>query len=44
MLGEMADALLLGSQRVRPEKLLDAGFKFRFDSLEPALRAALAKT
>jgi uncharacterized protein (TIGR01777 family) len=44
MLGEMADALLLGSQRVRPEKLIGAGYKFRFDSLEPALRAALAKT
>jgi uncharacterized protein (TIGR01777 family) len=44
MLGEMADALLLGSQRVRPEKLLGAGYKFRFDSLEPALRAALAKS
>jgi uncharacterized protein (TIGR01777 family) len=43
MLGEMADALLLGSQRVRPEKLIGAGYKFRFDSLEPALRAVLAK-
>jgi NAD dependent epimerase/dehydratase family enzyme len=39
----MADALLLGSQRVRPEKLLGAGYKFKFDHLEPALRAALAK-
>ena len=44
MLGEMADALLLGSQRVRPEKLVEAGYKFRFADLEPALRAALAKT
>jgi uncharacterized protein (TIGR01777 family) len=44
MLGEMADALLLGSQRVRPEILIEAGYKFRFDDLEPALRAALAKT
>lgn len=43
MLGEMADALLLGSQRVRPEKLLGAGYKFQFDRLELALRAALAE-
>ena len=43
MLGEMADALLLGSQRVHPEKLLRTGYKFKFDPLEPALRAALAK-
>jgi uncharacterized protein len=42
MLGEMADALLLGSQRVRPEKLIGAGYKFRFENLEPALQAALA--
>lgn len=39
--GDMADALLLSSQRVRPERLLAAGYKFRFDSLEPALRAIL---
>jgi len=43
MLGEMADALLFGSQRVRPKKLLEAGYKFQFDHLEPALRAALAR-
>ncbi|MGB0036097.1 MAG: TIGR01777 family oxidoreductase [Candidatus Acidiferrales bacterium] len=41
MLGEMADALLLVSQRVRPEKLLAAGYRFQFASLEPALRAIL---
>ena len=44
MLGEMADALLLGSQRVRPEKLLESGYKFRFEKLEPALQATLAKS
>ena len=44
MLGEMADALLLGSQRVLPEKLLGSSYKFRFEHLEPALRAVLAKT
>jgi uncharacterized protein (TIGR01777 family) len=43
MLGEMADALLLGSQRVRPDKLLGSSYKFRFEHLEPALRAALVK-
>lgn len=40
-MGEMADALLLGSDRVVPEKLLAAGFSFRFQILEPALRAAV---
>jgi uncharacterized protein (TIGR01777 family) len=43
MLGEMAEALLLGRQRVRPEKLLNSNYKFRFEHLEPALCAALAK-
>jgi uncharacterized protein (TIGR01777 family) len=40
-LGEMADALLLSSQRVQPERLISAGFTFRFENLESALRAAL---
>jgi uncharacterized protein (TIGR01777 family) len=40
-LGEMADALLLGSQRARPERLLAAGYAFRFENLEPALRGIL---
>jgi len=40
-LGEMADALLLVSQRVKPQKLMEAGFPFRFVDLEPALRAKL---
>ena len=44
MLGEMADALLLGSQRVRPERLIESGYKFQFDRLEPALGATLANT
>jgi uncharacterized protein len=42
-LGEMADALLLASQRVRPERLLEGGFTFRYENLEPALHAVLAK-
>jgi uncharacterized protein (TIGR01777 family) len=41
LLGEMADALLLSSQRVAPQKLLDARFSFRFAELESALRHAL---
>ena len=41
MLGEMADALLLSSQRVVPQKLLDARFSFRFAELESALKRAI---
>jgi uncharacterized protein len=42
-LGEMADALLLSSQRVQPECLQQYGFAFRYENLEAALHAALAK-
>jgi uncharacterized protein len=42
-LGDMANVLLLSSQRVSPEKLLAAGYKFRFETLELALRAILDK-
>lgn len=38
-LGEMADALLLGGQRVLPAKAQSLGFAFRYPLLEPALRA-----
>ncbi len=34
---EMADELLLSSQRVLPKALLEAGYHFRFSSLEGAL-------
>jgi uncharacterized protein (TIGR01777 family) len=40
-LGEMADALLLSSQRAHPERLLAAGYPFRFNHVEPALRALI---
>lgn len=40
-LGEMADELLLASQRVRPKKLLDAGYSFKFPQLERALQHVL---
>jgi uncharacterized protein (TIGR01777 family) len=40
-LGEMADALLLASQRARPERLLSMGHRFRFEDFPAALRAVL---
>ena len=39
--GEMADALLLSSQRVKPEVLEGKGFTFSWPTLEPALRHLL---
>jgi uncharacterized protein len=41
--GEMADSLLLASQRVVPERLVELDYKFRFAGLEPALRAILGR-
>ena len=41
-LGEMADALLLSSQRVSTQKLQKLGYQFRFPELPSALRAVLA--
>ncbi len=41
--GEMADALLLSSQRVQPAKLLGAGYAFKFPTLGPALRHVLQR-
>ncbi|MDE0032929.1 MAG: TIGR01777 family oxidoreductase [Deltaproteobacteria bacterium] len=39
--GEMADALLLASTRVKPTGLLDSGYAFRHGSLEEGLRHVL---
>jgi uncharacterized protein (TIGR01777 family) len=39
--GEMADALLLSSERVAPARLKEAGYEFIRPTLEDALRAAL---
>ncbi|HEX4073923.1 MAG TPA: TIGR01777 family oxidoreductase [Candidatus Acidoferrales bacterium] len=43
ILGEMADLLLLASQRVVPERLAAMQHPFRFEMLEAALRAVVAK-
>jgi uncharacterized protein (TIGR01777 family) len=43
VLGEMADALLLASQRVRPERLLSMGHRFQFEDFSAALRAVLER-
>ena len=40
-LGEMADELLLASQRAEPQKLLTAGYEFQFPELESALGSIL---
>jgi uncharacterized protein (TIGR01777 family) len=38
-LGELADALILGGQRVVPARAQALGYEFKYASLEPALRA-----
>ncbi len=38
-MGEMADALLLGGQRVLPTRAQEMGYRFEHETLEPALRA-----
>jgi uncharacterized protein (TIGR01777 family) len=43
LLGEMADALLLASARVVPQRLQATGYKFRFPDLEAALRHVLGR-
>lgn len=42
-LGEMADELLLSSQRVLPTRLLASGFAFGYPTLESALRHELGR-
>ncbi len=41
--GEMADAALLASQRVRPRRLLETGFRFALPELDAALYHALER-
>ena len=40
---EMADELLLVSQRAEPARLCETGYRFRFPALEPALRHVLGR-
>jgi uncharacterized protein (TIGR01777 family) len=42
-LGEIADALLLASQRVQPAKLEETGYEFRYPVLDGALRHLLGR-
>jgi uncharacterized protein (TIGR01777 family) len=42
-LGEVADALLLASQRMEPAKLKETGYEFRYPELEGALRHLLGR-
>jgi NAD dependent epimerase/dehydratase family enzyme len=39
--GQMGEELLLGGQRVRPAKLLESGYTFKYPELETALRHLL---
>jgi uncharacterized protein (TIGR01777 family) len=43
LFGEMGEALLLGSERVAPKRLIAEGYEFRFSQLEPALAHILEK-
>ena len=43
VLGEMADPLLLYSQRISSEKLLESGYRFRFPDLAQALKKELGR-
>jgi uncharacterized protein len=42
--GQVADALLLASQRVEPRRLTETAYRFRHPELEPALRALLGRS
>jgi hypothetical protein len=41
--GEMADELLLASQRVEPAKLIASGYPFQFSDLKRALQEILKR-
>lgn len=43
LFGEMADALLLSSTRVMPDKLIQNGYKFKHTDLKPALEDILSE-
>ena len=41
--GEMGEATLLASQRIRPRRLLESGYRFQYPTLEAALRHELGR-
>jgi hypothetical protein len=41
--GQMGEELLLASDRMRPEKLTESGFEWRYPDLEPALEHVLGE-
>ena len=43
LFGEMADGTILVSTRVRPERLIESGYRFQEPTLEPALRRLLGR-
>jgi uncharacterized protein (TIGR01777 family) len=43
LFGEIADSLLLASQRVMPERILQSGFRFEYPELKQALEVSLKK-
>ena len=43
LFGEMGKSLILDGQKVHPKRLLDLGYKFEHETLEPALRDALGR-
>jgi uncharacterized protein len=44
VLGELADALILGGQRVVPARAQALGYEFKYPTLEPALREIYRRT
>ena len=43
LFGELGEALLLGGQRVEPERLKSSGYQFQYSQLQTALSHALQK-
>ena len=43
LFGQMGKALILDGQKVYPKRLLESGYKFEHETLEPALRDALGR-
>jgi len=41
LMGEMGDEFILASRRIEPQRLLEAGYRFRFPGIDEALRHEL---